>query len=71
MPVHTKNNMVLRKVLNFGDILGVSLPKEYANALGLKPKTYVQVYLLDEDTIVIQKQEINKPKLTIPRIRKS
>jgi len=65
----TVKHMVLRRILNFGDILGLSLPKEYTNALGLKPKSYVQVYLLDEDTIVIQKQKIDRPKLTIPRIR--
>jgi len=46
--------MVLRKVLQFTNILGLTLPKEFSNALDLKKHAYVEMYLKDKNTIIIK-----------------
>ncbi len=41
------STMKLRKVLTFNTILGLTLPKEYTNALGLNQGDYAEIYLRD------------------------
>lgn len=55
-------DMVLRKLLLFSTILGVTLPKEITNAARLEKGQYVEVYLRDNKTIVI-KRHGTEPKL--------
>ena len=54
--------MQLRKVLNFNTILGVTLPKEYTNALRLNAKDYVEVALTGRGSIEIKKHEPYQPQ---------
>ena len=55
--------MRLRKVLYFNTLLGLTLPKEYSNALKLNKGDYVEVSLRNEYTIVIQKHDIPMKKI--------
>lgn len=55
------NSMVLRKVIKMNTVHGVSIPKEFANALGLDFGDYVEVYLRDKKTIVVKPHK-NPPK---------
>lgn len=57
--------MYLRKVLNFNVILGITLPRELTNVLGLKRGEYVEVFLRDGKTIVIKPHAKQTSKLTI------
>ena len=56
--------MNLRKVLNFSTVLGVTLPGEFTNAIGVKKGDYVEVYLRDKKTIVIKPHRVEPKKLT-------
>lgn len=56
--------MNLRKMLVFKNILGVTLPKEYTNALGLEKGGYCEVFLRDNKNIVIKKHGVEPQKLT-------
>jgi len=55
--------MRLRKVLYFNTLLGMTLPKEYSNALKLNKGDYVEVSLKDKDTIVIKRHNIPIQKI--------
>ncbi len=57
--------MNMRKVSLFNTILGITLPKEMTNALGLSQGDYVEVYLRDRKTIVIKKHGVEPKKITI------
>lgn len=46
--------MVLRKLMLFSTILGITLPKDYTNALGLEKGQYIELYLRDRKTLVIK-----------------
>lgn len=56
--------MVLRKVLNFRTILGITIPKHYTKALDLNPGDHIQLSLLDGKTLVIKKHIVEPIKLT-------
>ena len=56
--------MVLRKVLNFRTILGITIPKHYSSALDLNPGDHIQLSLLDSETLVIKKYIVEPFKLT-------
>lgn len=57
--------MVLRKMLNFSNILGITLPKDYTNAMKLKRGDYVEVYLRDEKTIVVKTHEVKPQNISL------
>jgi len=57
-------HMRIRKVLTFNSILGLTLPKELTNALGLTRDSYVEVFLRDKHTIVVKKHQIRSYRLT-------
>lgn len=57
--------MNLRKMLSFKNILGITLPKEYTNALGLEKGGYCEVFLRDKKTIVVKKHGVEPKKLTV------
>ncbi len=50
----------IRSVLKFNKTLGVTLPKKYCEKLGLHWKDFVQVVLIDGETIGIKKLEVQK-----------
>jgi len=56
--------MVLRKVLIFNTVLGLTLPKEYTNALRLERGQYAEVYLRDSKTIVIKRHGVEPKNIT-------
>ena len=56
--------MVLRKALVFNTVLGVTMPKEYTNALKVIRGDYFEVYLRDRKTIVIKKHGIPPQQIT-------
>ena len=56
--------MYLRKVLIFNTVLGVTIPKEYTNALGLDRGGYVELFLRDRRTLVIKKHGVEPKKIT-------
>lgn len=58
-------NMELRKVILFNTILGITLPKEFTNALGLKRGEYVEIYLRDRRTIIIKRHGVEPKKITV------
>ena len=58
------SKMRLRKVLSFNILLGLTLPKEYSNALNLSKGDYVEVGLQDEKTIVVRKHEYTPVPIT-------
>ena len=55
--------MQLRKLLNFNNILGLTLPKEYTNAIGVKGKDYVEVYLASNLSIIIKRHDMPPKKI--------
>ena len=59
------NIMVLRKILLFNTILGLTLPKEYTNKLDLERGDYAEVFLRDSKTIVIKRHGTPINKLTV------
>lgn len=56
--------MVMRKMVLFNTILGLTLPKEFTNALNLERGNYAEVFLRDNKTIVIKKHGTPINKLT-------
>lgn len=56
--------MVMRKLSMFNTILGITIPKEYTNALDLEKGDYVEVYLRDRKTIVIKKHGVEPKQIT-------
>jgi len=56
--------MHLRKVIRFNSIVGLTLPKEFSNALGLAFGNYAEVFLRDNKTIVIKKHGVEPKKIT-------
>lgn len=57
--------MKLRKVSIFNTILGITIPKEYTNALDLEKGDYVEVYLRDRKSIVIKKHGVPPKRITV------
>jgi len=57
--------MYLRKVLAFNTVLGVTLPGEYTDVLGLERGQYAEIFLRDSKTIVIKKHDVKPHRLTI------
>ncbi len=57
--------MDMRKIVQFNTILGLTLPKEYTNALGLERGDYAEVFLRDNKTIVIKRHGVPINRLTI------
>jgi len=57
--------MVLRKLLGFNTVLGLTLPKQFTNALDIERGNYVEVYLRDNKTIVIKPHRTELKKITI------
>lgn len=57
--------MVLRKLMLFNTILGITLPKDYTNALGLEKGQYIELYLRDNKTLVIKKHVKDLNKITV------
>lgn len=56
--------MKLRKVIDFKNILGVTLPKEFTNTIGLERGKYAEVYLRDRRTIVIKAHNVKPQQIT-------
>lgn len=56
--------MTLRKLLSFNGILGITLPKEFTNALALSRGDYAEVYIRDSKTIVIKKHGVKPQQIT-------
>lgn len=57
-------NMVIRKLLLFNTVLGLTLPKQYTNAMNLKRGDYVEVNLMDKDSILIMTHDSEPKKIT-------
>ncbi len=57
--------MSLRKLLSFNGILGMTIPKEYTNALGFKRGDHAEVYLKDDETIIIKKHNYKPNKIKV------
>ncbi len=57
--------MYLRKVLIFNTVLGLTLPKELTNALGLIRGSYVEVYLRDSKTVVVKRHGTEPKQITV------
>jgi hypothetical protein len=55
--------MYLRKVLGFNTVLGVTIPKEFANPLRLEKGKYIEMFLRDDRTIVIKPHRIEPKKI--------
>ena len=65
LTVAKTTTMVLRKLLDFKGVLGVTLPKEFTNAIQVERGDYAEVYLRDRRTIVIKKHGVKPQKITI------
>jgi len=50
--------MELRRLQKFASVLGVTLPKKYTRELEMHWKDYVEVEMLDNDTLTIRKHKI-------------
>lgn len=59
------HKMNMRKVLQFNDSIGFTIPKQFGHALNIKHGDYVEVYLRDNKTMVIKKHGIAEKKITI------
>lgn len=57
--------MNMRKVLQFNDSIGFTIPKQFGYALNIQHGDYVEVYLRDKKTMVIKKHGIEQKKITI------
>lgn len=57
--------MVLRKIIQFNTVLGLTLPKQFTGELELKKGSYVEVYLRDKRTIVIKAHKREPKKITL------
>ena len=57
--------MNLRKALRFNSVLGLTLPKEFTNALGINRGDYLEVFLRDSKTIVVKRHNTKPQILTI------
>jgi len=56
--------MTLRKVLVFNTSLGLTLPPEYAEALGIQKGDYLELYLRDKETVVIKRHKPDTNPIT-------
>ena len=54
--------MDLRRVLKFIGTLGMTMPQKFTSVLGLHWKDYLEVYLVDSETIAIRKHKEPKKK---------
>lgn len=54
----------LRKVLSFNTLLGLTLPGEYTDALGLSKGDYAEVHLQDRETIIVKRHKTPMQKIT-------
>ncbi len=54
--------MELRRVLKFNGTLGMTIPNKFAAVLGLHWQEYVEIYLADKNTIIVQRHEPTKRK---------
>lgn len=59
--------MELRKVTKYNTVLGITIPKEYCNALGIEAGDYVEVNLLDDDSLLVMTHEKQTRKPRLPR----
>lgn len=57
--------MELRKMILFSTILGLTIPKQYTNALGLSKGDYAEVYLKDKETLIIKRHGVKPKGITI------
>jgi len=57
--------MNIRKVLRFNTAFGLTIPKEFANALGLEIGKYCEVYLRDKKSIIIKRHGVEPKKITV------
>jgi antitoxin component of MazEF toxin-antitoxin module len=67
-----RRNMVMemRKVLRFNTVLGLTLPKQFTNVMGISSGEYLEVFLANDETIVIKKHRENVNKLNESEINK-
>lgn len=49
----------IRSVLRFNKSLGLTIPKKYVEKIGLHWKDHLEVFMVDEKTIGIQRLETN------------
>lgn len=65
-PVKTPKikNMELRKVIKLNSILAVTLPKAYANSMGIEKGDYAEVFMANPETLIIKRHSIKALKLT-------
>jgi len=55
--------MKLRRVLRFNGSVGFTLPVELARILELHWKDYVEVYLKDDETLIVRKHKAEEFKI--------
>ena len=55
--------MQLRRVLRFNGSVGFTLPAQKARILGLKWQDYVEIYLKDDETLIVRKHKTTKYKI--------
>ncbi len=55
----------LRKVLGFNRVLGLTLPPELTHSLKVERGDYFEVYLKDEDTIIIKKHDVPPKRIDL------
>jgi antitoxin component of MazEF toxin-antitoxin module len=52
--------MEIRRVLKFNGTLGMTLPNKFTSIIGLHWQDYVEIYLADDETIVVRKHKVSK-----------
>ena len=57
--------MTLRKVVQLGTVLAITLPRPYCEAIGLKKGGYAEVYLKDGKTIIVKNHGKEPKGITI------
>ena len=55
--------MVLRKVLNFKNVLGLTIPKHLTKSLEVGPGDYVEMFLNNSKEIIIRKHDTKTSKI--------
>lgn len=50
--------MELRKAIKLGSTLGITLPKRYSKALDIRWRDYLEVFLVDSETIGIRQHKV-------------
>ncbi len=50
--------------MDFKSILGITIPKEFSNALKLERGQYVEVFFRDKKTLIIKKHEVEPKQIT-------